>query len=174
MSLRDSIQIALLLAIGTLLHLIIPGYGSGMKPDLLLGALFIVLLLKRDLKSSILAGLLAGILSALTTSFPGGQLPNIVDKMVTCLAVYGVISVLYGRIHQHILTAVVGVIGTLVSGTVFLAAALAIVGLPAPFMVLFTTVVLPATVLNTIALIVLYPVVIFSKNAVERTANKGV
>lgn len=173
MSLRDSIQIALLLAIGTLLHMITPAYGGGVKPDLLLGTFFIVLLLKRDFKSSIIAGLLAGLLSALTTGFPGGQIPNIIDKLVTCLVVYGLISIGYGRINQKLLIGIVGIIGTLVSGSVFLSTALAIVGLPAPFMALFTTVVLPATIVNTIALYILYPIVLFSKNAVEKPANKN-
>ena len=79
MSLRETLQVALLLAIGTLLHLITPGYGGGMKPDLLLSMLFIVILLKPKLQPTIVAGILAGLLAALTTTFPGGQLPNIID-----------------------------------------------------------------------------------------------
>lgn len=41
-------------------------------------------------------------------------------------------------------------VATLVSGTVFLTSALLIVGLPAPFAVLFTTVVLPAVLSNVL------------------------
>ncbi|WP_227765556.1 tryptophan transporter [Zhaonella formicivorans] len=174
MSLRDSIQVALLLAIGTILHLVVPGYGSGMKPDLLLGMFFIVLLLKRDFRSTLLASLLAGLLSAFATTFPGGQLPNIIDKLITGLVVFAMVKLLYGRINNYVLTGIIGVLGTLVSGAAFLGSALAIVGLPAPFMALFTTVVLPAAVLNTIAVIILYPVVLFSKNTIERSSNRTV
>ena len=41
-------------------------------------------------------------------------------------------------------------VATLVSGTVFLTSALIIVGLPAPFAALFTTVVLPAVLSNSV------------------------
>jgi hypothetical protein len=60
-------------------------------------------------------------------------------------------------IGAGILTAV----GTLVSGTVFLTAALFIVGLPggAGFTALFITVVLPTIALNTIAMVFIYPIV---------------
>ena len=50
-------------------------------------------------------------------------------------------------------------IGTLISGTIFLLSAQLIVGLPAPFIALFLTVVLPATIINLVAGIFLYKVV---------------
>ena len=173
MSLRDSIQIALLLAIGTILHLIIPGYGSGMKPDLLLSMLFIVLIVEKDVvPSAILAGILAGLLSALTTTFPGGQIPNIIDKMATTMIVFLLVRLFNGKVNSKIISFLVGVIGTITSGLVFLGSALFIVGLPAPFTVLFVTVVLPATVMNTIAVLILHPIIVFSKNTIESTIQK--
>lgn len=173
MSLRDSIQVALLLAIGTILHSVVPGYGSGMKPDLLLSMLFIVLMLRNDSKLSILAGILAGLLSALTTSFPGGQIPNIIDKLVTTGAIYVLIKMLNGRINSKVMSLLVGILGTVVSGVTFLGSALFIAGLPAPFEVLFVSVVMPAIVMNTIAVLVLYPVVVFSKKTIEGTIAKS-
>jgi thiamine transporter ThiT len=167
MSLRDSIQVALLLAIGTILHSIVPGYGSGMKPDLLLSMLFIVLMLRNDSKTAILAGILAGMLSALTTSFPGGQIPNIIDKLVTTGVIYFLIMILNSKVNAKVISLIVGVVGTVVSGLTFLGSALFIAGLPAPFGFLVSTVVLPATIMNTIAVLILYPVVKFSKNTIE-------
>jgi thiamine transporter ThiT len=167
MSLKECIQISLLLAIGTVLHLIVPGYGSGMKPDILLGMFFIVLLLYRGFKVTMVASLVAGVLSAITTTFPGGQIPNLIDKMVTGLILYLVIRVLANRVPQYVMPIVIGILGTLISGSVFLGSAMLLVGLPAPFMVLFTAVVLPTIVLNTIAMVVLYPVVTYSKSTVE-------
>ncbi|HHU33380.1 MAG: tryptophan transporter [Zhaonellaceae bacterium] len=172
MSLRDSIQIALLLAIGTLLHLVIPGYGGGIKPDLLLSMLFIILMMYKNSKTAALAGFLAGLLSALTTSMPGGQIPNVVDKLITTIAVYFLIKYLSGKVNSKIISLLVGIVGTLISGSVFLLCTLIIVGLPASFEFLFATVVLPATLANAIVVLILYPVVVFSKKTIETTIAK--
>jgi len=172
-TLRDTVQIALLLAIGTVLHTVIPGYGAGMKPDMVLAMLFIIAVMKPQFRAILVAGIIAGLLAALTTSFPGGQIPNIVDKGVTAVFAYGIVTLLRHRIPDVTIAALLGVVGTILSGTVFLLTALLLVGLPAAFSVLFTTVVLPAAVLNTIAVLVLYPVIKFSKNVVESTQQRA-
>jgi len=163
------VQVALLLAIGTVLHLVIPGYGGGIKPDLLLSMLFIILMMYKNPKTAALAGVLAGLLSALTTSMPGGQLPNIIDKLITTTLVFLLIKLLNEKVNSKILSLVVGIVGTIISGTAFLICTFFIVGLPAPFMLLFSTVVLPATVVNAIVVFLLYPVVVFSKKTIENT-----
>lgn len=168
MNIRDMAQISLLLAVGFILRLLVPGYGAGMKPDLLLAMLFVIILLKRDLKSTLLAGGVAGIICALTTTFPAGQIPNLIDKILTSVFVYILVKVLADRIPSTITAAIVGALGTLFSGAVFLLTALVLVGIPAPFEVLYATVVLPTAVANTIGVVVLYPLVTFSKRVVER------
>lgn len=166
MRLRESIEVALLLAVGYVLHLIVPPIVLGMKPDLLLGMLFVIILMKRDAKLSIQAGIVAGIIAALTTGFPGGQVPNVIDKLLTTLLVYGMVRAFGPHLNPKILSGIIGAIGTVFSGTVFLGSAALLVGLPGPFTVLFTTVVIPATIVNTLAVIVLFPVVEFSKKTV--------
>lgn len=168
MSLRDTTQIALLLAVGTVLRLLVPGYGAGMKPDVALAMLFIIIVLKPNIRVVLTAGIIAGILAALTTTFPGGQIPNIIDKPLTALFVFGIVSLLKDRLPNAVISIVLGLAGTVFSGTIFLLSALGIVGLPAPFGILFTTVVLPTAVLNTVCVLVLYPVVNYSKNMVEK------
>lgn len=168
MNIREMAQISLLLAVGFILHLLAPGYGAGMKPDLLLVMLFVIILLKRDFKSSLLAGSVAGIICALTTTFPAGQLPNLIDKLLTSLFIYMLVKVLADRLPTVVTAGIIGVIGTLFSGTVFLLTALTLVGIPAPFEILFVTVVLPATIANTIGAVILYPIVTFSKQVVDR------
>ena len=75
---------ALLLAIGALLHQITPALGLPMQPDFSLIMLFVIILLNsKDYKTCLTAALLTGIFSAMTTKFPGGQLPNIIDKAIT-------------------------------------------------------------------------------------------
>jgi len=168
-TLRDTTQIALLLAVGTVLRIIMPGYGAGMKPDVALAMLFIIIVMKPQFRTVIIAGIIAGILAALTTSFPGGQIPNIVDKPITAMFALGMVTLLKNRIPDAAIATLLGAVATVFSGTMFMLVALLLVGLPAAFGVLFTTVVLPAAVMNTISVLVLYPVIKFSKNVVEST-----
>lgn len=163
---------ALLLAIGALLHYLVPALGVPMQPDMALIMLFIIVIInKNDYKTSLVAAIITGIFTAMTTKFPGGQLPNIIDKVVTVHAIYLVIALVYkikaitklSEEKQNLLLATIVLpIGTLVSGTVFLYSALIVVGLPAPFMVLFTTVVLPTIAINLVAGIFLFKVATMS------------
>lgn len=152
---RDLVLAALLMGMGVVLHAFFPGIFAGMKPDFSLVMLFVVMLVIPDRKIAIISGVITGVLTALTTTFPLGQIPNIVDKIVTTATVLALLAIVPDKIKVP----VVGVMGTLVSGTVFLTSALLLAGLPAPFTALFVAVVLPATVVNTIGLTVLYPIV---------------
>ncbi|NLT94440.1 MAG: tryptophan transporter [Clostridia bacterium] len=169
MNIREMAQISLLLAIGFVLHAITPGYGAGMKPDLLIAMLFIIVLMKKDFKAAVLAGAVAGIIAALTTTFPAGQVPNLIDKVTTSIFAYLLVKLVSGRLPNVITAGLLGALGTIVSGTVFLSSALLLTGLPAPFGVLFVTVVLPAAVVNTVGVAVLYPIVAFSKSIIDRS-----
>lgn len=160
---------ALLLAIGALLHQITPALGLPMQPDFALAMLFIIMILnKGEYKTSLVAGIITGIFTAMTTKFPGGQIPNILDKLITVNCVYALMFIL-SKItiinkaseekQNHIIAMLILPIGTLISGVVFLFSAQIIVGLPAPFIALFLSAVLPATVINLVAGIFLYKVV---------------
>ena len=80
MKTKNIITTALLLAIGMVLHFITPPVYGGIKPDFLLSCMFIAILIQDDFSNALAAGLTAGIMSAMTTSFPGGQLPNLIEK----------------------------------------------------------------------------------------------
>ena len=144
---------ALLLAVGFILHAVTPVLGLPMQPDFsLITLILIVVLNKNNFGSCIAAGIATGIFSGVTSKFPLGFIPNIIDKITTAIFVYLLIKLLdKTALHSKIKAIVVNAVGTLVSGTVFLASALLLTGLPAPFSVLFTTVVIPATIVNTIA-----------------------
>ena len=62
-------------------------------------------------------------------------------------------------IKEKILVIITFPLGTLISGTTFLLSAQYIVGLPANFLTLFITVVIPAILINTIGGFILYQVV---------------
>ena len=152
MKTKQLVTNALLLAVGFLLHYVTPAIGS-MQIDFSLITLVLIITLNKNSFSTCLAsGVVAGIFSGLTTKFSMGLVPNIIDKITTAIVVYLLIKLLdKTTLHSKIKTIVVNAVGTLVSGTVFLASALLLTGLPAPFSLLFVTVVLPAIVVNTIA-----------------------
>ena len=159
MKLRNNIFTALLLAIGFILHQITPGILGGMKFDFLLAFVFISLLLNRSFHNSMLTGLLGGLLSAMTTSFPGGQIPNVIDKLATCLALFLILKYLPHEKINSIVVALLAAVGTFISGTVFLLAALLITGLPVPMSALMLTVVLPTLLVNAIGTMFVYGLV---------------
>jgi len=156
MKMKKFVLNSLLLAIGALLHQITPPLVLGMKPDFSLVMLFIVILFNEDYKSCITAGLVIGIFSALTTGFPAGQLPNIIDKIITTTIIYLFIRIFTKRIKEQLLMTIVIFVGTVISGVVFLSSAAIIAGLPGSFDVLLISIVLPAALINLVVGMVLY------------------
>lgn len=168
MKLKNMILTSLLIAIGLVLHYIVPPIVGGMKPDFLLAMLFVALYIDNSPKNALVAGILAGIFAALTTGFPGGQVANMCDKIVTAFVVMAMIKV-FEKLNSNFSVIITAFVGTVVSGVVFLQTALLIVGnLPVAFPVLFTTVVIPAALVNTIATFLCYKIVISTKNMVTR------
>jgi hypothetical protein len=156
MNLRKLILSSLLLAIGMVLHQIVPPFLFGMKPDFLLSTMFIAIALSDDYKLTLLIGLTAGILTAATTTFPGGQIPNIIDKLITCNVVFLILKAVKNKFNNQIKMSLIAVLGTLISGTAFLGSAFVIAGLPGPFFALMLAVVVPATLFNLGACVILY------------------
>lgn len=143
---------ALLLAVGFLLHYVTPTLGLPMQIDFSLITLVLIINLNKNSFSTCLAsGVATGIFSGITSKFPMGLMPNIIDKITTAIVVYLLLKLLdKTALHSKIKIIAVNAIGTLVSGVVFLVSALLITGLPAPFGVLFITVVVPAIAVNTV------------------------
>ena len=143
---------SLLLAVGFLLHYVTPAIGLPMQIDFSIITLILIITLNKSSFSTCIAGGIAtGIFAGITSKFPLGFIPNLIDKITTAIVVYLLIKLLdKTALHSKIKTIVVNAVGTLVSGVVFLASALLLTGLPAPFFVLFITVVIPAIAVNTI------------------------
>ena len=163
---------ALLLAIGAILHQITPALGLPMQPDFALAMLFIIMIINNnDYKITLISAIITGIFTALTTKFPGGQLQNIIDNLVTANIMFLVITLINkmcdfikitNKLQSNILVLLTFPIGTLVSGVTFLISAQLIVGLPANFSMLFITIVIPAVLINTIGGFILYHVISLS------------
>ena len=67
-----------------------------MQPDMSLIMLFAIMIInKGDYKTSLVCGIVTGIFTALTTKFPGGQLPNIIDKIIAVNLVYILMFISY-------------------------------------------------------------------------------
>ena len=143
---------SLLLAVGFLLHYLTPAIGLPMQIDFSLITLILIINLnKNSFSTCIASGVATGIFSGLTSKFPLGFIPNIIDKITTAIFVYLLIRLLdKTALSIKIKAIAVNAIGTLISGVVFLVSALLLTGLPVPFSLLFTTVVIPAIVVNTV------------------------
>ncbi|MDO5755021.1 MAG: tryptophan transporter [Tissierellia bacterium] len=154
---------ALLLAIGFILHSIVPGF-FGMKFDLLITFLVIGILLEPEVKNALLVGLLGGILTALTTTFPGGQIPNILDKILTALVV---VFLAKNLSESRIKVYLISLIGTFISGASFLFFALMMTGLPVPYSTLLLSVVIPTALVNMVVTGIVYKAVLMAQKAVK-------
>ncbi|MBC2581021.1 tryptophan transporter [Clostridium sp. DJ247] len=183
MKIKKVIINSLFLAIGAVLHQIAPPLLFGMRPDFSLAMLFIILVLNDDYKTCLISGVVAGILAAAATSFPGGQLANIVDKFVTTNIMFFLIQPLRNinimfflredlssRLNNQIKIILTTAIGTIISGTAFLSVAFLTAGLPGKFSVLFIGVVLPGCLINTIVAAILFNAL---NIAIKRGAIKG-
>ncbi|WAA13014.1 tryptophan transporter [Fervidibacillus halotolerans] len=157
MKTKNLVLMSLFVGIGAVLHMVVPS--GGMKPDFSLIMLFLGILLFPDKRSVLILGIATGIVSGLTTSFPGGQIPNIIDKFLTSFIFFGLYT-LVKKGQSVFKNTVLTAIGTLISGTIFLTSALFIGELPASFLFLFSAFVLPATAVNSIVMFVLYPIIL--------------
>jgi len=168
MNTKNLVALSLLMGIGAVLHAVIPGIGNGMKPDMMLTMMFLGIMLFPEKKNVLLVGIVTGVLSALTTTFPAGQVPNIIDKLVTAFVFYLLFLAVKKYSHTVAGAASLTAVGTVVSGSVFLGTALFTAGLPGSmtFGALFVAVVLPTVVLNTIIIAVIYPIV---RSVIRRT-----
>ncbi|ABW17955.1 tryptophan transporter [Alkaliphilus oremlandii] len=159
MKLKNNIFTALLLAIGFILHQITPGILGGMKFDFLLSFLFISLIVNTSFKNAVLTGLMGGLLSAITTTFPGGQIPNMIDKLLTSILLFLIIQFIRRFSMNTLAVGTISILGTLISGATFLLSALIIAGLPTSFSFLFKTVVLPTVLVNAALTIFIYHII---------------
>lgn len=158
MNTKTLVSLSLLVGIGAVLHALIPGIIFGMKPDLMLIMMFLGIFLLPGLKNAVLLGGVTGVISGLTTTFPGGLIPNIIDKFFSALIMFLLFSLVRKLGKPLAVSLALTFIGTLISGMIFLGSALIIVGLPGPFLALAAGVVLPATIINTIAMAFIYPI----------------
>ena len=130
MNTKNLVLSAMLLGIGTVLYLVIPPFLGSMKPDFLLTMMFVAILLTPNLKHTVVVGLATGILSGLFTTFPGGFLPNVIDKVLTSLVFFAVLLAVQALGKKLAAQAVLTALGTALSGAIFLASATTLLLVP--------------------------------------------
>ncbi|RYM02165.1 tryptophan transporter [Sporolactobacillus sp. THM7-7] len=180
MKLQNLVIVALLLAIGTVVHAVFPGLVFGMKSDLSLVMLFLALYFFADVKSFLIIGLADGILAGLTSSIGGGFIPNVFDKLVTSTVVFFLFALVARYLSnkvKYIAGVVLAGLATVLSGTLFLSFLILFTPFePGVFLGMFATVVLPAAAVNAVLMAVLYPIIvkIAERSGVLKTTGKSV
>ena len=161
MNTKRMITNAILIAIGAILHQITPLLGVPMQPDFSLVMLFIIMVYNKEYKTTLICGIVVGIFAALTSKTPGGQVPNVIDKFITCNIMFLILIPLRSRVSKLVQMLVLLPVGTLVSGTTFLTALMLVAGLPGgqSFSALFLAVVIPAVVINLIIGVIMFKIV---------------
>ncbi|WP_391117183.1 tryptophan transporter [Psychrobacillus sp. L3] len=159
MNTKNLVLMSMLIGVGAVLYIVIPGFNGGMKPDFMLTMMFIGILLFPNVKSVFLLGVSTGVISGLFSTFPGGFVPNIIDKFVTAFVFFGLVVLLHTVVNKLAVAIVLTCVGTLVSGTVFLSSAIFLIGADIPFAGLLVAVVLPAIAINAVAFFIIYPII---------------
>lgn len=160
MKTKDLVLLALFTGIGAVLHIVAPPILFGMKPDIMLPMMFLGILIFPKANYVLVLSIATGAISALTTSVPGGQISNFVEKPITAFVFFGLLMLVPKRLDKKIVAPILAAIGTIVSGSVFIAMALFVIGqMGGSFIALFIGVVLPATLFNVAFTIIIFPIV---------------
>lgn len=166
MNLRKLIKATFLLAIGLVLHALIPSFLGYIKPDFLLALFFIALLDLDTYPEVIVVSVAAGLLSGMTSSIPGGLFANLVDKIITGPVVYSVFSMLKQRMKMDHIVLLLGFGGTMISGLIFIACIVVIGSLPIAQVPFLLGVVTITGVLNSVF-------VMFLRKIMPQKYNRG-
>lgn len=159
MNIRVLVILSLFVGIGAVLHAIVPPIIFGVKPDMLLSMMFLGILLIPKVKYVVILSIATGIVSALTTSAPGGQIANLIDKPITAMLFLILAIIIKKSMSPTIRAAVLTAIGTLISGAIFLSVVLFLIGImDGSFLAMFSMAVLPAALLNTLIIAVVFPI----------------
>lgn len=160
MNVKVLIILSLFVGIGAVLHAIVPSLVFGVKPDMMLTMMFLGIVLFPKAKYVLLLSLATGLIAALTTQAPGGQIANMIDKPLAAFIFLAIFLLIKDRVNLNIFAPVLTGVGTLISGTIFVTVVSIIAGIPEEGLLgLFTLVVLPAVAINSIVMVVIYPIV---------------
>lgn len=160
LNIKVLVMLSLLVGIGTVLHAVMPPILFSVRPDMILAMMFLGIMMFPKVQYVFLLSILTGVMSALTTAAPGGQIANMIDKPITAFLFLGLFVLIRNKVKGPVAAPLLAAVGTVISGSIFLSVVLFVLGaMQGGFIALFTAVVLPAALINTIVMIVLYPIV---------------
>lgn len=159
MKTKKMILNAILIAIGVILHIAAPSIEFPAQPDFAIAMLFIIIVLNKDYKTTIIAGIIMGIFTAMTTKTPGGQLPNMIDKIVTCNVMFLLLKPFRERINRDIQMGVLLLLGTMISGVIFLSSLAILYGIEGSIITAIIVIVIPTAIINVVIGLILFKVV---------------
>ncbi|AZR73094.1 hypothetical protein BBF96_06670 [Anoxybacter fermentans] len=174
MRLMDLIDVIFLLTIGFVYHFIFPGIpiANGMKPDVSLAILFVIILVKKDFRLVMVSALIIGIFTTLTSSVSTGAWINFIEKIITGGLMYFLINwIKRFEWKQAFFLFIIGFFGTIISGLIFTLLATTLVGLSNTFTVLFKEVFLPTALMNSGALYVLFISIEYAESLFNSKCN---
>ncbi len=147
---------SILLALGLVLNLSVQLFSvSGMKVDFVVIMMAIAIIKSTSYKESLMIGFAYGLLTALTTTFPYGQVANLVDKIVVAQTIYFIKATFKIKLSDKVKLIAYGLFTTLLSGSIFLIIALSMANTLNIFTFLFVSVVIPSSIGNSIMIYIL-------------------
>lgn len=149
LDIKDIITTGLLLGIGAILHYVVSPIYGGIKPDFLLCLMFIAIFLTPNFSNTLLAGGGGAIIAALTTGFPGGQIPSIFDKLISAVFIFILFKFLFFKKKNVVIIGILNFLGTVVSGAIFVMSVIIITGTQLAFLTVMFFMVLPTAIFNT-------------------------
>ncbi|UOQ43505.1 tryptophan transporter [Halobacillus salinarum] len=163
--------LSLFVGIGTVLHYVMPPFFFGMRPDMMLAMMFLGIMLFPKPRYVLLLSLATGLIAAITTTVPGGQVANLIDKPLSA-AVFMLLLLSFRKgMEYKALPPLLTAVGTMVSGSIFLCIVIFLLGvMQTSFTALFLAVVLPTAVLNGGIMLVIYPL---AKAFIRRSQMTG-
>src|SRR5690625_5280082 len=126
---KNLVLLALFMGIGAVLLIISPPILFGMKPDIMLPMMFLGIMMFPKVSYVVVVSLATGVISALTTGAPGGKISNMIENPITAFVFFGLLLLTSKYLKNKVVLPLLVIVGTAVSGSVFLVLALYIVGL---------------------------------------------
>lgn len=158
-------HMSILLALGLVLNLSVQVFSiQGMKIDFVVVMLCISLLSAESFNEAIIAGIAYGVLTALTTTFPYGQVANLVDKIIVACILYTLKKSLKINPNHKLSLVGFGLLGTFISGSIFLFIALSLSKTLNLYLPLLLTVVLPSMIGNSIMILLFHKTISLKKH----------
>lgn len=147
---------SILLALGLVLNLSVQVFSvQGMKVDFVVIMMSIAIIFATSLKESLMIGVSYGVLTALTTTFPNGQIANLLDKIIVALIIYLLKKSLNITLSDKFKLIFYGFFTTILSGSIFLYIALYLSKTIEVFPLLFVTIVIPSSITNCFIIYIL-------------------